>query len=194
MTTPNDTGHADGGNDTVGLDAGSALEWNQHALDAIQAGASPPPYATRVLAMESLAVFDVLRAVEGKPGSMVELDAPAGIPTTAAVAAAAHRILSDAFPSQRGMLDADLAASLAQVPDGTGETAAVAFGHRVADAIITLRAHDGADAVSTYAGGTEPGEWRPTPPGYLPGAVAAMGVGDTLCAGQRRSVPPRGAA
>jgi hypothetical protein len=42
--------------------------------------------------MESLTVHDVF---------MVDLDAPARASAAAAVAAAAHRILSDAFPSQR---------------------------------------------------------------------------------------------
>jgi hypothetical protein len=66
-----DTGDVPGGNeDTVRLDAGSVLDCNQPALDAIQADASTPPYATRALAMESLAVHDVLRAIAGKPGCM----------------------------------------------------------------------------------------------------------------------------
>jgi hypothetical protein len=166
---PHDTGHVHGRTGgTVRLDAGSVLDWNQHTLEAIQADASTPPHATRTLAMESLAVHDVLRTIEDKPGYMVDLDAPARIPATAAVAAAAHRILSDAFPAQKASFDAELAASLAQVPDDTRETEAVAFGDRVADGIIALRAHDGWDAVVTYAGDTAPGEWRSTEPGYLP--------------------------
>jgi hypothetical protein len=50
--------------------------------------------------MESIAVFDVLNAINGTSAYMVDLDAPDGICATAAVAAAAYRILNHAFPAQ----------------------------------------------------------------------------------------------
>jgi hypothetical protein len=156
------------GNRTAHLDADTVLSWNQHTLDAIQASGSTPLSATRALAMESIAVFDVLNAIDNAPAYMVDLDAPHAISATAAVAAAAHRILTYTFPTQTAAFDSDLAQSLATVPDGARERAGVAFGEAVADALIALRAEDGSDATVTYAGGTEAGEWRPTEPGFLP--------------------------
>jgi hypothetical protein len=153
---------------TAHLDADTVLSWNHHTLDAIQASGSTPLYATRALAMESIAVFDVLNAIDNAPAYMVDLDAPHAISATAAVAAAAHRILTYSFPTQTAALDWDFTQSLAIVPDGARERAGVAFGEAVADALIALRAEDGWDAPVTYAGATEPGEWRPTAPGYLP--------------------------
>jgi hypothetical protein len=153
---------------TAHLDADTVLVWNQHTLDAIQASGSTPLYATRALAMESIAVFDVLNAIDNAPAYMVDLDAPHAISATAAVAAAAHRILTYTFPTQTAVFASDLAQSLEAVPDGKRESAGVTFGEAVADALIALRAEDGWDATVTYAAGTEAGEWRPTEPGYLP--------------------------
>src|SRR5215207_2301298 len=153
---------------TTRLDADTVLAWNQHTLDAIQASGSTPLYATRALAMESIAVFDVLNAIDNAPAYMVDLNAPHAISATAAVAAAAHCILTYTFPTQTAVFDCDLAQSLAAVPDGKRESAGVAFGEAVADALIALRAEDGSDATVIYAGGTEAGEWRPTEPGFLP--------------------------
>jgi hypothetical protein len=173
--------HADGcpeRSDTAisDLDAELVLGWNQRALDAVQADASTPPYATRALAMESLAVFDVVSAIGDTPAYMVDLDAPDGISAAAAVAAAAHRILSYSFPAEKAMFDAELAESLVGVPDGAEESAAVAFGGAVADAIIELRADDGSDAVVSYPGGTAAGEWRPTEPSFLPAQLPQWGA------------------
>jgi hypothetical protein len=155
-------------NRTTRLDADTLLVWNQHTLDAIQASGSTPLYATRALAMESIAVFDVLNALDNAPAYMVDLNAPHAISATAAVAAAAHRILTYTFPTQTSVFASDLAQSLAAVPDGKRESAGVAFGEAVADALIAMRAEDGWNATVTYAAGMEAGEWRPTEPGYLP--------------------------
>ena len=181
-------------NRTTRLDADTVLAWNQHTLDAIQASGSTPLYATRALAMESIAVFDVLNAIDNAPAYMVDLDAPHAISATAAVAAAAHCILTYTFPTQTAVFDCDLAQSLAAVPDGKRESAGVAFGEAVADALIALRAEDGWDATVTYTAGTEAGEWRPTGPGFLPalspqwGAVTpfALASGDQF----RPQAPP----
>ena len=48
---------------TAHLNASVVLDWNQHALEAIQPTAATPPYASRALALESIAVFDVLNAI-----------------------------------------------------------------------------------------------------------------------------------
>jgi hypothetical protein len=103
---------------TAHVDASVVLDWNQQALDAIQATVATPPYASRALALESIAVFDVLNAIHHRPGYLVDLDAPGHISATAAVAAAAKRILSDTFPDQKAAFTAELTKSLEAVPDG----------------------------------------------------------------------------
>ena len=146
------------GETAVQLDAEPVLAWDQRALDAIQAEAPSPLLASRALAMESIAVFVVVEAIGGASAALSADPEALEAVSAAAVAAAAHRVLSGAFPAEGAALDASLAESLADVPDGAAETAAVAFGDAVADFVIALRADDGWNAVSAYEGGTEPGE------------------------------------
>src|SRR4051794_16861129 len=77
------------------------IEWNDRTLAAIAQNLDDnPPRASRVLALESIAVHDTLSAINDKPGYLVDLDAPAEISGDAAIAGAAERILSYAFPGQ----------------------------------------------------------------------------------------------
>ncbi|MGB8170534.1 MAG: Ig-like domain-containing protein, partial [Chthoniobacteraceae bacterium] len=140
------------------------LEWNAVNLEAIRLDATPPPTATRGLAMVSGAILDVINAFEHTPGFFVNRTPAGGESLEAAVAAAAHKVLSYLFPGQQAFLDASLATTLARVPDGTSETAGVAFGASLGQAIIDLRAGDGFDQYVDYTGSTDPGKWQPTAP------------------------------
>ena len=151
--------------------------WNDLTLAAIvQNLSNNAPRASYVLALESIAVNDTLSAINNQPGYLTSLDAPKGISTDAAIAGAAERILSHEFPRQSHVFKAELDQSLQRVPDGPGESQGVAFGVSVADTIIGLRANDGADRpMPVFLGGTAPGEWRPTPPDFLPGLEPEWG-------------------
>jgi hypothetical protein len=94
------------------------------------------------------------------------------------VAQAAYTILVDLFPTQKADFDAELAASLAALMDNDGNAddesvlRGVAWGQQVADAIWAWRSTDGfTPAPPPFLGGTAVGEWRPTPPGFAPGAT-----------------------
>ncbi|AWN43648.1 vanadium-dependent haloperoxidase [Methylobacterium durans] len=149
------------------------LDWNQIALDAIRHASitRPPedaPYVSRALAMESIAMFDVLQAIDDRPGFLVTLDAPAGISAEAAVSAAAHEILVELFPDYRHALDRAYEARLDEIRDGRAEDRGVAFGTKVAEAVLAARADDGSDGLAHLGlvAGHEPGAYRPTPPDY----------------------------
>jgi hypothetical protein len=142
------------------------LQWNKTTLDAITLDADPPTVASRNLAMESLAVYDAISAIDGTPGYLVNMAAPAGASSNAAVAAAADAILDLLYPSQAASFDAQLASELAAIPDGQGKTDGVNFGRAVAGAVIALRANDGSSINTTDIGGTGVGVWQPTPPSY----------------------------
>mgnify|MGYP006352199329 FL=1 len=86
----------------------------------------------------------------------------------AAAAAAAHRVLLHYFPGSQGRLDAQLAASLAGVADGSSEQQGIAYGEAAADHIIELRLNDGRNAPITFDQAPAPGVWRPTPPANAP--------------------------
>src|SRR5687768_11525902 len=78
--------------------ANEAIIWNEITLQAIEASIPNlgPPIVTRVMAMESLAVFNALNALEG------------GASAIAAVAQAAHDVLVQLFPAQSGLFDDQL--------------------------------------------------------------------------------------
>jgi len=93
----------------------------------------------------------------------------------AAAAAAAHRVASNLYtePDERAVFDAALAEALATVPDGPAETLGLDLGRDVGDAILALRANDGASATMPYAPGAEPGDWNRTFPDFLPPLLTA---------------------
>ena len=149
---------------TTTQQADAVLTWHQVMLDAIQQDATAPPVASRGLAMVSLAIYDTLNAIDGTPGYYVSLAAQAGTNPDAAVAAAAHRMLSYLYPGQQAQFDDKLATSLAAIPDGTGKTNALTLGRSIAEAIIAIRASDGWNDFVDHQGGTQAGQWQPTAP------------------------------
>src|SRR6266571_6750800 len=89
----------------------------------------------------------------------------------------AYASLVRLYPAQKSTLDAKLAASLAAIASNAAvehsESIArgIEWGQTVADAILAWRSTDGfAPPPSPFLGGNAVGEWRPTPPGFLPGA------------------------
>ena len=150
------------------LAADAVLQWNDVLLDAIRTDKTAPPMAARAMAMVHTAIHDAVNSIEHRYQSygksfvshpQASLDA--------AIAAASERTLSAIFPAQHATFTAKLDDSLAAIADGIRETQGVAAGRFAADQILALRASDGAFAVTPYQPGTNPGEWRPTPPAYL---------------------------
>ena len=65
-------------------------------------------------------------------------------------------------------LDAALATSLGQIPDGVSKNQGIRYGERAAERLIELRADDGRFARSCSICRLAPGVWRPTPPAIAP--------------------------
>ena len=141
------------------------LDWNAIAVDtAIASGANPFAQA-RYAAIVQLAVFEAVDAITGqyRPylGTIV---APAGASPDAAAAQAAHDVLLNYFPGSQVLLDNQLAASLAQIPNGQAKTDGIATGQAAAAAMIALRASDGSAPPKFYTPGRAvPGAWQATP-------------------------------
>jgi Ca2+-binding RTX toxin-like protein/DNA-directed RNA polymerase specialized sigma24 family protein len=141
------------------------LDWNETALQAFRTASTPPPIASRALAIMHVAIYDAVNSLERTHQPYeVELFAIPTASREAAVAAAAHEVLVSLFPAQQATFDARLVTSLAAVPDGMNETAGVNLGTAVAEAILASRANDGASTATQYTPGSNPGEWIPTPP------------------------------
>jgi hypothetical protein len=150
----------------AGESPATVVEWNLAASDAITVVARQPPHVALLsFAMVQGAVYDAVNAIDG--GHRPYLVAPASNGTeskSAAAAKAAHDVLVGLFPTQAADLDARLATTLAGVPDGAAETGGVAIGAAAAAAMLTNRANDGRFGPSVVHPGSDPGEWRPTPP------------------------------
>ena len=158
---------------TLGTDV--VLEWNLNLLEAVRRDASTPPVASRIMAIVQGAVLDAVNAVQGTPGYFVRLTAPAVVSAEAAVAAAAHRALVYYYPAQQATLDGQLAATLAGIADEAAKVNGVALGRAAADAVIGIRDGDGWDRFVIYPGGTNPGQWRPTPLAYMEALLPQWG-------------------
>jgi membrane-associated phospholipid phosphatase len=65
--------------------------------------------------------------------------------------------------------------ALVAVPDGQAKADGLAWGQTVAGRILQLRANDGSAAIVAYTPGTQPGQWRPAPPGFAPALLPNWG-------------------
>jgi hypothetical protein len=140
-------------------------EWNGMMLDAIRTAGTPPPLASRNMAMVHAAIYDAVNSITKKHSPYrVNIDAPAGASEEAAAAAATYRTLVSLYPAQTVKFDAAYASSLAKIPDGKSKQDGIAIGQQVADQIISWRSTDGANKVVPYTPKTDPGSWVPTPP------------------------------
>jgi len=148
----------------------AVITWNTHAQTAIyDVARQSPTTSSRSFAMVQGAVYDAVNAIAGTPYEpyLIAPHSRPGDSTPAAVATAAYRVLLSLFPDQAESLRAQYDDSLAEIPDGRSERGGVAVGEATAAAMLKARENDGAFSDATWPVGTEPGEWRPTPPGYL---------------------------
>lgn len=151
-------------------------DWN---ATAIAVTASPPNsiLQSRVLATVQAAVLDAATTAALQGQSTTAGERPqAGASLDAAVASSAHAVLVRLVPSQQTTLDATLAASLAQLPDGDAKNAGIEAGRAAASAWLARRADDGADAKVVYRPAPGMGQWQPTPPDSMAGILPHWGA------------------
>jgi hypothetical protein len=139
-------------------------DWNVTALNAT---AVPPNsiLQSRVLAIAHGAIYDTVRAVEGKGAAYaVDLTAPAGTSVDAAVASAAHGVLARLAPAQRPALDAALGTALSRIADGPAKSNGVDLGRQIAESSVTLRDSDQSGARMVFTPKPGAGLYQVTPP------------------------------
>ena len=159
------------------------LDWNQHAVDAfsnpstapVPGAGLPPQVSILYIAMVQGAIYDAVMMIDGthQPYSEGLPTAPASASKTAAVATAAHRVMvwAHIVPALPQVvvdrLDDRLIESLdaAKSADGQAAVAAgITAGIAAAEAMLDARANDGRFVHVDVPAGTDPGQWRPTPP------------------------------
>jgi PAP2 superfamily len=144
-------------------------DWNNAALDAIRAGRTAPPIASRSLAILHVSIYDAVNGIARTHEPYLVPSAVSGSASReAAASAAAHETLTNLFPANASSFDALHAAILATIPNGPQKTAGIVWGEFVANQILAARANDGSTAIVQPPGGSGPGVWVPTPPAFLP--------------------------
>ena len=163
---------------SIGIPANADVvtDWNNAALDAIRAGRTAPPIASRSLAILHVSIYDAVNGIaRTHEPYLVRSIVPASASREAAASTAAHQALINLFPAAAASFDALHAAILAAIPDGPQKTAGIVWGEFVANQILAARANDGWNATVQPPGGSGPGVWIPTPPAYLPYALPQWG-------------------
>jgi hypothetical protein len=139
------------------------VQWTDAALAAIRVVGTPPPAASRSLAILGTAVFDAVNGIHGHyQHYLVQPNAPANSNEVAALATAAHDVLVVQWPTRAQDFDTLRDTMLAGIPDNPRKTNGVHWGATVAQQILQARANDGSTAVVSYPGSLVPGAWRPT--------------------------------
>jgi hypothetical protein len=160
--------------------ADEVTDWNKIMLQAAIVAPAPSPLVmTRVGAIFQVSVFEAVNGIERRytPIHAAPVEPARGASRRAAAVQAAYAALVRLFPNQKTTFDTARATSLAAISSGpaaeNSESIArgIEWGQATADAIWNWRSTDGfTPAPPPFLGGTAVGQWRPTPPGFLPGA------------------------
>jgi membrane-associated phospholipid phosphatase len=153
-------------------------DWNQIMFQAALAAKTSPLDMSRNAAIVQGAVYDAVNGIDRSYTPLhVRPAAPRKASPDAAAIQAAYASLVRLYPTQQSTFDAQRAASLAAVL-GKGHwherqeavEHGIQWGQQAADAIWAWRSTDGfTPAPPPFLGGTNVGEWRPTPPAFAPG-------------------------
>jgi membrane-associated phospholipid phosphatase len=148
----------------------SVVDWNRELISILGTpGAQPATvHPTRSFAILQAAEYDaVVSITRVAPPYVFSVHAASGARPDAAADQAAHDVLAALYPAQKSGLDQMLAAQLAAIPDTPGKQQAIRVGASVARLLIDLRATDGSAVTPPpFVPGTNPGDYRPTPPNF----------------------------
>lgn len=147
--------------------ANAVIVWDRNAQTAIwDVAGQQPQVQARSFAMVHGAVYDAVNAIAGRRYQPYLFAPPTNgrESVNAAVGTAAFQVLSSLFPAQQARLQAQYDEWLATIPHGIAKQRGISVGSQTAAAMISARQNDGAFGNPTWPVGTEPGQWRPTPP------------------------------
>src|SRR5436309_11049925 len=102
----------------VAAKADVVTEWNSAALNAIRIDKTPPPKASRALAILHATIYDAVNGItRTHEPYLVGGHVPASASVEAAAAAAAHRVLASLYSAQQATFDATYQGELASLSD-----------------------------------------------------------------------------
>lgn len=147
-------------------------DWNRLLLDSIAATNIAPPAASRMMAMVHSAQFEAVNSINRNYRCYDQyFPTSANTNADAAAAQAARDMLVFLFPARQAIFDTRLAADLGAIADGTAKSNGIALGQVSAASKIASRSGDNSGMTIIDTGGTAPGQWRPTPPGFQNAAL-----------------------
>jgi hypothetical protein len=133
-------------------DADAVRVWNGITVTTLVNATIPAPVAPLYLSYVHQAVNEAVM------GAGPRRSVPA------AVATAAHTVLTHHFPDQQARLDRALRNALADIPGGSAKGRGIRVGTAAAESIIAARAGDGLNGPDLPVPPAGPGEWQPVPP------------------------------
>ena len=159
--------------------AGNAvIDWNLQALDATRLARNPPPHSALYLATFHIAIFDAVNGIDHHyHGWLINDQAPAGANVDAAVASAALTVLNSLWTwTNPRTLQVAYDKALAAIPEGQSKVDGIAWGKKVAEAVLAKRADSGYNKpIPGKYSSTEPGKWRETPSAFRPPTLPFWG-------------------
>lgn len=163
-------------------------DWNSQALMAVRSTDQTSAESTRNFAILYTAIYNAVEGIAGDYELFTSAGysgpsgtAPAGASMEAAVAAAAHTIMTSLYtdPGLSTGFTTLYSTQLSGIADGQAKIDGINFGTLVANDIINWRTLDGASDANDpglYTPVGTVGRWQPTPPAYS--AAALPGWGD----------------
>ncbi|MBS0422916.1 MAG: vanadium-dependent haloperoxidase [Proteobacteria bacterium] len=143
--------------------ADAVTEWNELAGDIVVNAKIGPLPAERALAIVQASVYEAVNAITQRyTVKDTKLQAAPGASVDAAVAAANRVALTQLVPSQQSAIDHVYQAALAVIAGDESKVSGIAVGEKAAQAILVLRAGDGAAAGESYRPYTKAGVYVPT--------------------------------
>ena len=156
------------------LPGDAVIAWNQELLHIVQTPGLQPAaiHPTRSYAILHVAIFDAVVAITRDANPvLVSVKAPRSARPDAAAIEAGRATLSALFPARKAELDLLAAGELATIPDGAAKQHGIEVGDAAAAKVLAARANDGSAAsAAPFVPGTQPGDYRATPPNF-PAAV-----------------------
>jgi len=143
------------------------LEWSIAAFEAAGGAAEGhPTLAARNKAMMHIAIHDALNAIVPVYQQYAYHQQNTLADPVAAAVSAAHTVLKATWPDYGPTLDTKLSEDLLNIPDGPGKTQGIDLGIASGNAILALRADDGANQnpVSDWPASSVPGVYIYVPP------------------------------
>jgi membrane-associated phospholipid phosphatase len=148
----------------------SVVDWNRELITLLGTPGLQPVtvHPTRSFAILQAAEYDaVVSTTRGEQPYLFSVPASRDARPDVAADQAAHDVLAALYPSAQSQVDQQLAGELASIPDGPGKNDGIAVGASVAKLLVSVRAFDGSAATPpTFTAGTQPGDYRPTPPNF----------------------------